>query len=114
MMRFIPTCLQKAAHTALANRGPLSDAIWAGTLNLETQVLINADAQLSAVVLESGTASTHHVLLSTTVRMCDSTSLDAGRVPTRSTCRCEKRRPGTFMGSTSAVTWTVVLPQAQS
>ncbi len=34
--------------------------------------------------------------------------------PTRSTCRCEKRRLGTSMGSTSATTWTVVLPWAQS
>jgi hypothetical protein len=51
--------LQRAAQTALANWGPLSEVICAGTPNLDTQPLTKAVAQLSAVVLERGIASTH-------------------------------------------------------
>jgi hypothetical protein len=60
--------LQKAAQTVLANCGPLSEEMFAGTPNLDTQPFINAVAQLSAVVLERGIASAHLVVLSITVK----------------------------------------------
>jgi hypothetical protein len=41
-----------------------------GTPNLDTQPSINADAQLSAVVLARGIASAHRVVLSITVKRC--------------------------------------------
>jgi hypothetical protein len=62
--------LQKAAQTVLENCGPRSEEMFAGTPNLDTQLLINAAAQLSAVVLESGIASAHQVVLSITVKRC--------------------------------------------
>jgi hypothetical protein len=62
--------LQKAAHTELANCGPRSEEIVAGTPNLDTHPSIKADAQLSAVVLARGIASAHRVVLSITVKRC--------------------------------------------
>jgi hypothetical protein len=56
--------LQRAAHTAEVNWGPLSLVIAAGSPNLWTQPENRAAAQSAAEVAETGTASGHLVVLS--------------------------------------------------
>ncbi len=58
---FTPTRLQKAAHTAPENGGPLYEEISMGSPNRETQLSTRLVAQLSAVVLERGITSAHLV-----------------------------------------------------
>jgi hypothetical protein len=58
---FTPTSLQKAAHSAPENGGPLYEEISMGSPNRETQLSIRLAAQLTAVVLERRITSAHLV-----------------------------------------------------
>ena len=62
--------LQRAAHTADVNCGPLSLVIAAGSLNLWIYPEKRAAAQSAAEVAETGTASGHLVVLSMMVNRC--------------------------------------------
>ena len=64
VMCCIPSLLQRTSQTAEVNWTPLSVVMAAGTPNLEIQPDTSASAQADAVVEESGTTSTHLVLLS--------------------------------------------------
>jgi hypothetical protein len=104
----------KAAHTAEENWGPRSDVITAGKPNLDIQLPTKAAAQSSAVVDLSGAASHHRVERSIMVKRWVNPSEEAGRGPTKSMCRCKKRRSGTAMGCTAALNCFVTFAAEQS
>ena len=60
--------VQKERQMVPQNCGPLSEVMAAGMPNRVTQAAIRAPAQSSAVVVASGTAYIHLVVLSITVK----------------------------------------------
>jgi hypothetical protein len=87
---------QRLAHNEDVNCGPLSLVMIAGTPNLWIHPWRRAAAQSAAVVEASGSASGQRVVLSITVNRYEKPE-ERGSGPTKSTCRCEKRRTGTGM-----------------
>jgi hypothetical protein len=85
------------AQTAEVNWGPLSLVIAAGSPNRCTQPEKRAATQSAADVAETGTASGHLVVLSTIVNKCVQPA-ELGRGPTKSMCRCVKRRRAMALG----------------
>ena len=63
----IPSVLHIHSHTAPENCEPRSVVMVPGTPNLATQCVVKLSAQVSAVMLVSGTASGHLVVRSTIV-----------------------------------------------
>jgi hypothetical protein len=72
-----------AGHTAEANCKPLSDAKQAGTLYLETQLLLKASVQSAAGMPRSGKASIY-LALSTAVKTYANLFAATCRGPTKS------------------------------
>ena len=65
----IPSSLQTPVQMEDMNWLPLSEVRVSGTLNLATQVEVNACMQDSAVIEDIGTIAGHLVLLSIIVKM---------------------------------------------
>ncbi len=87
---------QRLAHNEDVNCGSLSLVMIAGTPNLWIHPWRRAAAQSAAVVEASGSASGQRVVLSIMVNRYEKPE-ERGSGPTKSTCRCEKRRTGTGM-----------------
>ena len=80
----MPSFRQRSPHTAEENCTPQSDVTIAGTPKRETHPVKKASVQAAVVVEESGIASAHHVVRSTTVKRWVCPPLDTGKGPTRS------------------------------
>ena len=79
----IPRTEQTSDQTAEVNWAPLSEVRRAGTPNLEIQVEMKVHEQDSAMMEDSGTASSHLEVLSIIVRIYEYPWLE-GRGPTKS------------------------------
>jgi hypothetical protein len=82
--------LQRGDHTAEVNWTPCSDVSCSDTPKHATIPLKRVAALSAVVVWERVTAAVHLVERSIIVKRCVNPFLETGRVPTGSTCPCEK------------------------
>ena len=91
------------------NCGPRSKVIVTGTRNRDIEVDINAFAQSTDEIVESGTASSQRVVLSMIVKMWEKPE-EWGIGPTRSICTWLKHLAGVGMVNIRDLVWCVTFP----